>query len=85
MQTAKGHGQVFTVHHQGSGLACRVVSLDKELSTLSLFTEVYKWVRQHTAGGNPGMDQHPIQGGVAILLDLLYALETGISSGRVGL
>ena len=36
-------------------------------------------------GGNPGMDQHPIQGGVAILLDLLYALETGISSGRVGL
>ena len=36
-------------------------------------------------GGDPGLDQHPIQGGVAILLDLLYALETGISSGRVGL
>ena len=31
------------------------------------------------------MDQHPIQGEVAILLELLYALETGISSGRVGL
>ena len=30
---------------QGSSLACRVVSLDKELySTLSLFTQVYKWV-----------------------------------------
>ena len=30
---------------RGSSLACRVVSLDKELySTLSLFTQVYKWV-----------------------------------------
>ena len=30
---------------QGPSLACRVVSLDKELySTLSLFTQVYKWV-----------------------------------------
>ena len=29
----------------GSSLACRVVSLDKELySTLSLVTQVYKWV-----------------------------------------
>ena len=31
------------------------------------------------------MDQHPVQGGVAILLGLLHATETGISSGRVGL
>ena len=30
---------------QGSSLACCVVSLDKEpYSTLSLFTQVYKWV-----------------------------------------
>ena len=39
---------------RGSSLACRVVSLDKELySTLSLFTQVYKWVPDgsHTAGG----------------------------------
>jgi len=34
---------------------------------LSLSTQVYKWVRGHTAGGNPAMDWHPIQGGVAIL------------------
>ena len=30
---------------RGSSLACDVVSLDKKLySTLSLFTQVYKWV-----------------------------------------
>ena len=33
------------VEVRGSSLARRVVSLDKELySTLSLFTQVYKWV-----------------------------------------
>ena len=31
------------------------------------------------------MDQHPVQGGVSILLGMLHATETGISSGRVGL
>ena len=36
-------------------------------------------------GGNPAMDQHPVQGGVAILLGLLHATETGISFGRLGL
>ena len=37
----------------GLSLARRIVSLDRELySTLSLFTQVYKWVyRRHTAGG----------------------------------
>ena len=46
----------------------RVVSLDKKLySTLSLFTQVYKWVPAITMlGGNLAMDKHPIQGGVAI-------------------
>ena len=29
-------------------------------------------------------DQHPIQGGVEILLESLYATETGISSGLMG-
>ena len=28
-------------------------------------------------GGSPAMDQHPVQGGVAILLRLLHAAETG--------
>ena len=36
-------------------------------------------------GGNPTMDKYPVQGGVTILLSLLHATETGISSGRVGL
>ena len=36
-------------------------------------------------GGNPAMDWHLVQGGVAILLDMLHAKETGISSGRLGL
>ena len=27
--------------------------------------------------GNPTMDYHPVQGGVAILLGLLHATETG--------
>ena len=36
-------------------------------------------------GGNPTMDQHPVQGGVAILLSMLPAKGTGISSGRLGL
>ena len=32
---------------------------------------------EFTAGGNPVMDRHPIQGGV----EILHAMETGISSG----
>ena len=36
-------------------------------------------------GGNPAMDQYPVQGGVAILLGMHRATETGISSGCVGL
>ena len=37
---------------RGSNLARRVVSLGKELySTLSLFSQLYKW-----GGGNPAMD-----------------------------
>ena len=37
--------QTLDLEVLGSSLAHRVVSLDKELySTLSLFTQVYKWV-----------------------------------------
>ena len=39
--------------------------------------------------GNPATDQHPVKGGwgggVAILLGMLHAKETGISSGLFGL
>ena len=31
------------------------------------------------------MDYHPVQGGVAILLGMLHAKETRISSGQLGL
>ena len=43
---------------RGSTLTCRIVSLDKGLySTLSLFTQVYKWVPvTYCWGGNPVMD-----------------------------
>ena len=37
--------------------------------TVPLSTQVYKWVPTNLMlGGNPAMDQHPIQGGVEILL-----------------
>ena len=36
-------------------------------------------------GGNPAIDQHPVQGGVTILLGMPHAKETGISSDRLGL
>ena len=36
-------------------------------------------------GGNPAMDEHPIQQGVTILIGMLHAKETGINSGRLGL
>ena len=35
--------------------------------------------------GNPVMDWHPVQGGVAIFLGMLHAKETWISSGHFGL
>ena len=68
---------------RGSSLVRRVVSLDKELySTLSLFTQLYKWVQATHCwggggGGNSAMDWHSGQGGVAILHGLLHATEIG--------
>ena len=35
--------------------------------------------------GKPAIDQHPVQGGVAILLGMLHARETGRSYGLLGL
>ena len=62
---------------RGSSLTHRVVSLDKELySNFSLFTQVYERVRWTSI---------PCSKGGAVLLGMLHATETGISSGRVGL
>ena len=36
-------------------------------------------------GGNPVMDEHPVQGGVEILIGMLHAKETEISSGCLGI
>ena len=68
---------------RGSSLARRVVSLDKELySTLSLFTQVYNWVPvTYCWGVTLRWTSIPSRGGVAILLGLFLATETG----RVGL
>ena len=65
----------------------RVVALDKELySTLSLFTHVYKWVAvTYSLGVTLRWTSIPSRGGVAILLGMLHATKTGISSGRLGL
>ena len=36
-------------------------------------------------GGNSAMDYHPVQGRVVILLGMVHAKETGISTGHLGL
>ena len=76
----------YTLYVRDSSFARRVVSLDKELySTLSLFTQEYKWVPATYCWGNPAMDQHSVQGGVEVLLGIHHATEvTGKSSGRLG-
>ena len=68
---------------RGSSLARRVVSLDKALySTLSFFTQVYNWVPvTYCWGVTLRWTSIPSRGGVAILLGLFLATETG----RVGL
>ena len=84
-------GQAVNTSNSGSGgpepLARCVVSLGKELfSTLSLFTQLYKWLAvTYCWGVTLPMDCYPVQGGVAILLGLHHTMETSISSGRVGI
>ena len=66
-----------------SGSLTRRVSLDKELySTLSLFTQVYKWVLvTYCWGVTMRWTSIPFRGGwIAILLSMLHAKETRISS-----
>ena len=57
--------------------------------TLRLFVSLHPGVQMGTGdlllGGNPVMEQHPIQGEVAILLGMLHAKEIGTSSHRFGL
>ena len=60
-----------------SRLVHHVVSLDMELYSTLLFTQVYKWVPDGIVlGGNLAMDLHLIQQGVAIFGGLLFATET---------
>ena len=82
--------QTLDLEGRGTSLTHHVVSLDKELySTLSLFTQVYNWVPATNCWGGGGVTLQwtsiPSRGVVAILLSMLYAKETGISSGRLGL
>ena len=72
---------------RGSSLARRVVSLDRELySTLSLFAQVCKLVQAtYCWEVTLRWTSIPSRGGVAILLGMLHAKETGISSGRFSL
>ena len=70
-----------------SSLARRIVSLVQELySALSLFTQVYKWVlATYCWEITLRWTSIPSRGGVAILLGMLHAKETGISSSRLSL
>ena len=72
---------------RGSSLARRVVSLDRELySTLSLFTQVYKCVpATYCWAVTLQWTSIPSKGGVAILLGMFHAKETGKLSCRLGL
>ena len=60
---------------RGSSLARRVLSLDKELTLLCLSSP-------RCIDGFDGLESRP--GGSSILLGMVHATETGISSGRVG-
>ena len=75
------------VEVRGSSLARRVVSLDRELySTLSLFTQVYKCVpATYCWAVTLQWTSIPSKGGVAILLGMFHAKETGKLSCRLGL
>ena len=45
----------------------------------------YGYWQHSTEGGNPAMDWHLVQGGVAIFLGMLHDKEMRISSGHFGL
>ena len=57
---------------------------------ITLFNQGYKWNRRHTAWGGGGVTLRGTNlpsggGGVAILLCMLHAKETGIGCDRLGL
>ena len=70
--------QTLGLEVRGSSLARHFVPLDKELySTLSLFTQVYKWVpATYFCGETLGWTSILSMGGVAIFLGMLHATET---------
>ena len=51
----------------------------RNFAPLCLSSPVYKWVPATYCclGLNPAIDQHPVQGEVALLIGLLHATETG--------
>ena len=71
---------------RGSSLTRRVVSLNKELyCTLSLFTQVYKWVPAiYCQGVTVRWTNIPSRGDQQCS-QVLHANEPGVSSGRLGL
>ena len=70
--------QTLDLEVRGSSLARNFVPLDKELySSLSLFTQVYKWVPTiYFWGATLQWTSIPSMGGIAIFLGMLHATET---------
>ena len=85
-------GRVVNTSNSGSGgpgfkpLPSRCFLRQGTLLHFVFFTQFYKiGTGDIPLEGNPLMDQHPVQGGVAIPLGMHHADETGISSGFLGL
>ena len=66
-------------------LCCFLKQRKKLYFTLSVFTEMYKWVLVKTnPGGNPVMDYHPIQGGSSNTHWLFLAKRPELNASCVG-
>ena len=73
---------------RASILACRVVSHAKTRNFTPHFLFSPRCIngyRDILLGDNPAIDQHPVQGGVVVLLGMLHAKETGITFGHLDL
>ena len=68
----------------GRGTALCVLAQDTLLSQCLSPPRCINGYRRNNTGGNPAMDQHPIQGGESKYSKLLNATKTGISSGSMG-
>ena len=75
------------LEYRGSSFARRVVSLGKELHYpfFHCSSRCINGTGDIQLAGNPEMDQHPVQRGEAILLNMLHAEETGLTSNRLHL